>query len=54
MMQATLAMHPRKKKEQEKMSLYAACLHAKQPHNSPVACTWALLTQEDGYELRRP
>jgi hypothetical protein len=37
------------------MSLYAAqpvCKPCK-PHISQVACTWALLTQEDGYKLRR-
>ena len=55
MMQATLAMHQRKKKiKKECHCMQPGCKPSK-PHTSQVACTWALLSQEDGdkpYKLR--
>ena len=48
-MQAPSACVEERKKIKKRMSLVCK---PSQPHNSPVACTLALLTQADGYMLR--
>jgi hypothetical protein len=50
LMQDPLGCVEEEKKEQERMSLVQMqpICRPSQPHNSQVACTWALLTQEDG------
>lgn len=50
-MQAILPIKKEKKVEGKNPVGYAAWLQAKQPAIFQVACTWALLTQEDGDEV---